>query len=43
MSGYTENTIADHGVENKGSIMLNKPFRKTELIEKLQQVFARQD
>jgi PAS domain S-box-containing protein len=38
MSGYTENMIAQHGVLEKGVVLLQKPFSVRELIAKVRQV-----
>jgi signal transduction histidine kinase len=35
MSGYTENAIAQHGILDEGTVLLNKPFTRTELVEKI--------
>ncbi|MBV1878993.1 MAG: response regulator [Pseudomonadales bacterium] len=40
MSGYAEDAIAHHGVVDEGIVLLQKPFRKSEMVQKLQQVFA---
>jgi len=37
-SGYTENAIVHHGRLDPGVALLNKPYRKKELAEKLRQV-----
>jgi len=38
MSGYTENAIAHHGVLEKGTNFIQKPFRAQELAKKVRQV-----
>ncbi len=40
MSGYTENAIAHHGVLDDGTILLNKPFTRDELVEKILHVLG---
>ena len=37
-SGYTENAIVHHGRLDLGVALLNKPYRKRDLAEKLRQV-----
>src|SRR5205807_4640001 len=37
-SGYSENAIVHHGRLDPGVALLNKPYRKKELAEKLRQV-----
>jgi CheY-like chemotaxis protein len=39
-SGYAENAIVHHGRLDPGVALLNKPYRKTDLAEKLRQVLA---
>ena len=38
MSGYTENSIVHNGRLDHGAVLLQKPFRKQELMRKLQQI-----
>jgi len=38
MSGYTENSIVHNGRLDQGAVLLQKPFRKQELMRKLQQI-----
>jgi PAS domain S-box-containing protein len=40
-SGYTENAIVHHGRLDPGVALLNKPYRKKDLAEKLRQVLDR--
>jgi PAS domain S-box-containing protein len=40
-SGYTENAIVHHGRLDPGVALLNKPYRKKDLAEKLRQVLER--
>jgi CheY-like chemotaxis protein len=37
-SGYTENAIVHHGRLDAGVALLNKPYRKKDLAEKIRQV-----
>jgi CheY-like chemotaxis protein len=37
-SGYTENAIVHHGRLDPGVALLNKPYRKKDLAEKIRQV-----
>jgi hypothetical protein len=37
-SGYTENAIVHHGRLDPGVALLNKPYRKRDLAEKIRQV-----
>jgi DNA-binding NtrC family response regulator len=39
MSGYTEETIAHHGVLNAGLSFLNKPFTSLQLGRKIREAF----
>ena len=39
-SGYTENAIIHHGRVDPGVALLNKPYRKAELAQKIRQVLA---
>jgi two-component system, cell cycle sensor histidine kinase and response regulator CckA len=38
MSGYTDSTIADHGVLDEGTNLLHKPFSEEALIQKVREV-----
>lgn len=38
MSGYTDSTIADHGVLDAGTSLLHKPFSEEALIQKVREV-----
>ncbi|HPM75598.1 MAG TPA: PAS domain S-box protein [bacterium] len=40
MSGYTENTIAHHGVLEEGMNFIQKPFSVEHLVHKVQEVFG---
>ena len=40
MSGYTDSFIAGHGVLDKGSYLLNKPFTEAALIDKVLEVLG---
>jgi CheY-like chemotaxis protein len=40
-SGYTENAIVHHGRLDAGVALLNKPYRKKDLAEKIRQVIGR--
>jgi CheY-like chemotaxis protein len=40
-SGYTENAIVHHGRLDPGVALLNKPYRKKDLAQKLRQVLDR--
>jgi CheY-like chemotaxis protein len=39
-SGYTENAIVHHGRLDPGVALLNKPYRKTDLAQKVREVLA---
>jgi hypothetical protein len=39
-SGYTENAVVHHGRLEPGVALLNKPYRKTELAQKLRDVLS---
>ncbi len=41
-SGYTENAIVHHGRLDPGVALLNKPYRKTDLAQKIREVLAAQ-
>jgi PAS domain S-box-containing protein len=41
MSGYTENAVIHHGRLDAGVILLQKPFRRRDLAQKLRQLTAR--
>jgi len=43
MSGYTENAIIHHGRLDEGVLLLQKPFRKTELAQKIRQALEQDD
>ena len=39
-SGYTENAIVHHGRLDPGVALLNKPYRKVDLAQKVREVLA---
>jgi DNA-binding NtrC family response regulator len=43
MSGYTENAIIDQGVVDEDFVLLNKPFTRAELMEKILDAIEAED
>lgn len=43
MSGYTDDAIVDHGLLAEGTSFIQKPFRATDLLEKVREELARRD
>ena len=43
MSGYTENAVIHHGKLDAGVILLQKPFRRTDLAQKLAEAMAKNE
>ena len=41
MSGYTANTIAHHGVLDKGVYFIQKPFATKDLVAKVQEALGK--
>jgi hypothetical protein len=39
-SGYTDNAIVHHGRLDEGVLLLTKPYRKSQLAQKVRQAFG---